>query len=140
MRYPFSKNITTFFLLFFLFSSSLWLKAQPVYPYGWPLASRNQLGVYSPLAVAAGETSLSQIGPQSAFLNPGLLGLVDDFSLAISGRLIRAFTGNSYGSDNLWNTYSRNTLNPDFSGFILKRGEWRIGLGIHCWKNTTGRK
>lgn len=112
-----------------MLSFSFWLKAQPAYPYGYPLGSRNQLGVYSPLSIAAGETILSQIGPQAAFLNPGLLGLVDDFYLAISGRLIHAFTENSYNYDNLWTDYSRDTLNPDFSGLALKSGDWRFGLG-----------
>jgi len=129
MRIRSIKKITGFLILLLLLSTGVGLKAQPVHPYGWPLGSRNQLSIYSPLATAAGETILSQPGPQAAFLNPGLPGLTDDFRLAISGRMIIASTGNPYNYADGWTTYSRKTLNPDFFGLTLKVGSWRIGLG-----------
>ncbi len=86
MKNPLLKTITGFLFLFLLLSSGLRLSAQPLSPYAMPLGSRNQLGVYSPLAKAAGETILSQPGPQSYLLNPGLLGFADNFQIAVSGR------------------------------------------------------
>lgn len=129
MKNPLLKTITGFLFLFLLLSSGPWLKAQPLSPYAMPLGSRNQLGVYSPLATAAGETILSQPGPQSYLLNPGLLGFADNFQIAVSGRLVAASTGNFYNNENIWTTYSRQTLNPDFIGLNFKTGAWRIALG-----------
>jgi len=129
MKKPLLNLITGFVFFFLLLSSGLRLNAQPLYPYGNSLGSRNQLGVYSPLATAAGETILSQPGPQAYLLNPGLLGFADNFQIAVSGRLVAASTGNFYNNENIWTTYSRQTLNPDFIGLNLKGGDWRIALG-----------
>ncbi len=93
--------ITGFLFLFLLISSGLRLNAQPLSPYAMPLGSRNQLGVYSPLATAAGETIMSQIGPQAYLLNPGLPGFAENFQIAVSGRLFAASTGNFYNNENI---------------------------------------
>lgn len=111
-----------------IFSGS-WLQAQNFDIYGLPTGGRNQLGIYSPLATAAGETILSQLGPQAAFLNPAVLGLTENRQLSVSGRLMVAFSENKYNYDNEFRTYSRKTLNPDFAGLTLKIGSWKIALG-----------
>lgn len=123
-----SKKISGFLFLLVLFFSGVKLGAQP-FEYGLPLLSRNQLGIYSPLATAAGETILSQVGPQAAFLNPGVLGLTENLQLAISGRFMIAFCGNSYNDENKWFDYNRKTLNPDFAGLVFGFGAWRLAIG-----------
>lgn len=122
------KKISGFLLLLVLFFSGVRLEAQP-FEYGLPLLSRSQLGIYSPLATAAGETILSQTGPQVAFLNPGVLGLTENLQASISGRFMIAFCGNSYDYENRWSDYTRKTLNPDFAGLVFGLGAWRLAIG-----------
>ncbi len=122
------KKISGFLFLLVLFFSRVQLGAQP-FEYGLPLLSRSQLGIYSPLATAAGETILSQVGPQAAFLNPGVLGLTENFQLAISGRFMVSSIGTSYNYENKWVTYNRETLNPDFAGLVFGFGAWRLAIG-----------
>lgn len=64
-----------------------------------------------------------------SILLPGVLGLTENLQLAISGRFVVSSSGNSYHYGNEWVTFNRKTLNPDFSGLVLKTGSWRLAIG-----------
>ena len=81
-----------------LFPATNLLAQSDVY-FGHPLGSTNILGIYSPLAAAAGETILSFPGPQAAFLNPASMTLTSGFNLAVSTRLSHAYARNIYNYD-----------------------------------------
>ncbi len=104
------------------------LEAQSDEYFGHPLGSTNILGIYSPLASAAGETILSFPGPQAAFLNPASMTLTSGFNLAVSTRLSHAYTRSTYNYDNQLTTYKRTTFYPEFAGLMAGNGKWRIAL------------
>jgi long-subunit fatty acid transport protein len=105
------------------------LHAQSDVFFGHPLGSTNILGIYSPLASAAGETILSFPGPYTAFLNPATMTLTTGFNLAISTRWSHAFSKNNYNYDNELASYKRTTFYPEFVGVMAANGKWRIALG-----------
>lgn len=113
------------FGLIFWSASNLWAQSDA---FGHPLGSTNILGIYSPLASAAGETILSFPGPQAAFLNPASMTLTSGFSLAVSGRLSHAYARNAYNYDNQLASYKRTTFYPEFAGLMTGHGEWRIAV------------
>ncbi len=111
-----------------LFPATNLLLAQSDVFFGHPLGSTNILGIYSPLAAAAGETILSFPGPQAAFLNPASMTLTSGFNLAVSTRLSHAYTRSTYNYDNQLTTYKRTTFYPEFAGLMAGNGKWRIAL------------
>ncbi|HPB58642.1 MAG TPA: hypothetical protein PLB50_05985 [Candidatus Saccharicenans sp.] len=121
------------FLLMLAVGLTFWsagnLQAQSDVYFGHPLGSTNILGIYSPLASAAGETILSFPGPYTAFLNPATMILTTGFNLAISTRWSHAFSKNNYNYDNELASYKRTTFYPEFVGVIAANGKWRIALG-----------
>jgi long-subunit fatty acid transport protein len=112
-----------------IFSLAGNLEAQSDVYFGHPLGSTNILGIYSPLASAAGETILSFPGPYTAFLNPATMTLTTGFNLAISTRWSHAFSKNNYNYDNELASYKRTTFYPEFVGIMAGNGKWRIALG-----------
>ncbi len=110
-----------------LFPATNLLAQSDVY-FGHPLGSTNILGIYSPLAAAAGETILSFPGPQAAFLNPASMTLTSGFNLAVSTRLSHAFARSAYNYDNQLMSYKRTTFYPEFAGLMAGNGKWRIAL------------
>ena len=110
-----------------LFPATNLLAQSDVY-FGHPLGSINILGIYSPLAAAAGETILSFPGPQAAFLNPASMTLTSGFNLAVSTRLSHAFARSAYNYDNQLMSYKRTTFYPEFAGLMAGNGKWRIAL------------
>ncbi|HOE14859.1 MAG TPA: hypothetical protein PLL62_08600 [Candidatus Saccharicenans sp.] len=114
------------FGLIFWSASNLWAQSDAYF--GYPLGSTNILGIYSPLASAAGETILSFPGPQAAFLNPASMTLTSGFNLAVSSRLSHAYTRNAYNYDDQLASYKRTTFYPEFAGLMAGNGEWRIAV------------
>jgi len=104
------------------------LEAQSDEYFGHPLGSTNILGIYSPLASAAGETILSFPGPQAAFLNPASMTLTSGFNLAVSTRLSHAYARNIYNYDDQVASYKRTTFYPEFAGLMAGNEKWRIAL------------
>jgi len=104
------------------------LLAQSDEYFGHPLGSTNILGIYSPLASAAGETILSFPGPQAAFLNPASMTLTSGFNLAVSTRLSHAYARNIYNYDDQVASYKRTTFYPEFAGLMAGNEKWRIAL------------
>ncbi|HPU94415.1 MAG TPA: hypothetical protein PKU99_09855, partial [Candidatus Saccharicenans sp.] len=110
-----------------LFPATNLLAQSDVY-FGHPLGSTNILGIYSPLAAAAGETILSFPGPQAAFLNPASMTLTSGFNLAVSTRLSHAYARNIYNYDDQVASYKRTTFYPEFAGLMAGNGKWRIAV------------
>ena len=110
-----------------LFPATNLLAQSDVY-FGHPLGSTNILGIYSPLAAAAGETILSFPGPYTGFLNPASMTLTSGFNLAVSTRLSHAFARSAYNYDNQLMSYKRTTFYPEFAGLMAGNGKWRIAL------------
>lgn len=111
-----------------IFSLAGNLEAQSDEYFGHPLGSTNILGIYSPLASAAGETILSFPGPQAAFLNPASMTLTSGFNLAVSTRLSQAYARNIYNYDDQVASYKRTTFYPEFAGLMAGNEKWRIAL------------
>jgi len=114
------------FGLIFWSAGNVWAQSDA---FGYPLGSTNILGIYSPLASAAGETILSFPGPQAAFLNPASMTLASGLQVAVSTRLHYSFSRNSLNYDNQTVSSSRTTFYPEFAGLMVSRGQWRIALG-----------
>lgn len=112
-----------------IFWSVDFLRAQTQLFFGRPLGGANILGIYSPLASAAGETILSFPGPQAAFLNPSSMTLASGLQVAVSTRLFYSFSRNSFNYENQTVSYSRTTFYPEFAGLVAGKGKWRIALG-----------
>jgi len=113
------------FGLIFWSAGNVWAQSDA---FGYPLGSTNILGIYSPLASAAGETILSFPGPQAAFLNPASMTLTSGFNLAVSSRLSHAYARNAYNYDDQLASYKRTTFYPEFAGLMAGNGEWRIAV------------
>ncbi len=111
-----------------IFSLAGSLEAQSDIFFGHPLGSTNILGIYSPLASAAGETILSFPGSQAAFLNPASMTLTSGFKVSVSTRLSHAYARNTYNYDDQVASYKRTTFYPEFVGVMAGNGKWRIAL------------